>query len=205
MTLGGRRASDQPRLRPGFFWLTPCSHDGNVVRMTERDWEATARNRLEKVLADVVYRIRKAADEIERDAKRNVANAAQNTRVLEFQTYPRVAGQVVHALHALLFNLPLENLIDAAADAEAARTENQAAEKVTGDPDSQAGRILALAAVGRAAKGWANNCAQEEIDRGIRDRKSAEEQEFRLADILNMIDDAAREVGVAPVYGTMEP
>lgn len=37
---------------------------------------------------------------------------------------------------------------------------------------------------------------------GRRDRKPAGEQEFVLANILNMIDDAAREVGVAPVYGS---
>lgn len=92
---------------------------------TERDWEASARARLEKVVADAVDRIRQSADQIEREAKRNIRNAAKNERGLEFQTYVRAAGQVVHEVQTLAFNLPLESLIDVAADAEKARTEKQ--------------------------------------------------------------------------------
>ena len=44
--------------------------------MTERDWEAASRARLEKLVADTVERIRDTADEIEREAKRNLASAA---------------------------------------------------------------------------------------------------------------------------------
>jgi hypothetical protein len=66
--------------------------------------------------------------------------------------------------------------------------------------DTQAGRILALAAMERVAKGWADGAAENEEAMGRRDRKPSDEQPFVLADILNMIDDAAREVGVAPVY-----
>jgi hypothetical protein len=172
--------------------------------MTERDWESSARARLEKLVADTLDRMRSAADEIEREARRNIASAASDKRDLEFQTYPRASGQVIHSVQTMLFNLKLDSLIDAATDAEAAWTEKRAAEKVTGDPDSQAGRILALAAMASAAKGWAEGSAQNEIDLGRRDRKPAEEQEFRLSDILNMINDAAREVGAAPVYGTVK-
>lgn len=92
----------------------------------ERDWEASARARLEKVVADAVDRIRQSADQIEREARRNIANAAKAERGLEFQTYVRAAGQVVHEVQTLAFNLQLENLIDSAGDAEAAHTEKTA-------------------------------------------------------------------------------
>lgn len=91
--------------------------------MTEHDWEAAARTRLENLVTDIVARIRSTADEIERDARRNIANAAEQNRGLDFQTYPRAAGQVVHEMQTLIFNLKVESLIDAAAEAERARTE----------------------------------------------------------------------------------
>ena len=62
------------------------------------------------------------------------------------------------------------------------------------------GKTLALAAMERAVKGWADGAAENEEALGRRDRKPSDEQPFVLADILNMIDDAAREVGVTPVY-----
>jgi len=58
----------------------------------------------------------------------------------------------------------------------------------------------ALAAMERAAKGWADGATENEEAMGRRDRKPSDEQPFVLADILNMVDDAAREVGVTPVY-----
>jgi hypothetical protein len=91
--------------------------------MTERDWESSARARLEKLVADTVERIRDTADQIEREAKRNLASAAADKRDLEFQTYPRVAGQLIHTIQTLLFNVKLDSLVDAGSDAEAARTE----------------------------------------------------------------------------------
>jgi len=94
--------------------------------MAERDWEAASRERLEKVVADAVDRIRQSADQIEREARRNIGNAAKDERGLEFQTYVRAAGQVVHEVQTLAFNLPLESLIDAAADAEKARNDKAA-------------------------------------------------------------------------------
>lgn len=92
----------------------------------DRSLEAAGRRRVEKHVADIVARVRSAADEIEREARRNIESAAEEDRAYSFQNYPRVAGQVAHSLQTLLFNLPLENLIDAAADAEAGRTEERA-------------------------------------------------------------------------------
>lgn len=178
--------------------------------MTERNWETSARARLERLVAETVTRIRDAADQIERDARGHVKSAADEKRGLEFQTYTRVAGQVVHSVQTLLFNLALENLIDAASDAEAARTERLSGTthtdrtSVTAEADKLAGAVNALAAMASAAKGWAEGSAQNEIDLGRRDRQPTEAQPFVLADILNMINDAAREVGVAPEYGSVK-
>jgi hypothetical protein len=176
-----------------------------------RDWEVSARARLERVVADAVDRIRQSADQIEREAKRNIRNAAKDERDLEFQTYVRAAGQVVHEVQTLAFNLPLENLIDAATDAERARIERLAnaaaianAPSLTREADKLAGAVNALTALERAAKGWAEGSHENEVAMGHRDVKTSDEQPFVLADILNMVDDAAREVGVAPVYGKGE-
>ena len=98
-----------------------------MAEQTERDWEAAARARLERVLAGVVDDLRKAADDIEREAKHNLASAAKTERDYEWQGYPRAAGQVVHSLQTLLFNLKLDSLIDAAADAEKAYHEKVSA------------------------------------------------------------------------------
>ena len=91
----------------------------------ERDWEATARRRLEEVTAGIVSDLRKVADDIEREARYNLTSAANVVRGNEYQSYPRVAAQVVHELQTLLFNLRLDSLIDAAADAERARSEKE--------------------------------------------------------------------------------
>jgi hypothetical protein len=90
--------------------------------MTERDWEGAARGRLEKNVADTVTRIRMYADQIEREAKRGIESAAGD-RPLEFTSYLYAAGRVVHEVQTMVFNLQLTNIIDAAADAEAARIE----------------------------------------------------------------------------------
>lgn len=73
----------------------------------------------------------------------------------------------------------------------------------TREADKLAGSVNALAAMERVAKGWADGAAQNEIDMGRRDRKPSDRQEFVLADILRMLDDAAREVGVSPVYSDL--
>jgi hypothetical protein len=181
--------------------------------MTERDWEASARARLERNIADTVSRMRDTADQIEREAKRNILSATAPERDLEFQTYPRAAGQVVHTIQTMVFNLKLDNAIESAADAEAAWTEKRAAEKVAALPEAELGDIMtarvngannALAAMARAVQGWAEGSHENQVSMGHRDVKLVPDQEFVLADILNMINDAAREVGVAPNYGTVK-
>jgi hypothetical protein len=93
--------------------------------MTERNWEASARGRLERLVAETVSRIRDTADQIEREARSHIASAAADERELEFQNYPRVAGQLLHSLQTLTFNIGVESLIDAASDAETARIERK--------------------------------------------------------------------------------
>jgi hypothetical protein len=88
--------------------------------MTERDWEASARARLERLVAETVSRVRDAADQIERDARGHITSAAKGERDIEFQTYARVAAQAIHTVQTLVFNIGMENLIDAASDAEKA-------------------------------------------------------------------------------------
>lgn len=91
--------------------------------MSERDWEAVARKRVEEKVADTVSCLRDKADQIEREARRNIESAAKNDRDFEFNTYPRVAGQVIHEVQVLLFNLDLDGLVLAAAFAEDACTQ----------------------------------------------------------------------------------
>jgi hypothetical protein len=173
-----------------------------------RDWHAAAIRRLESTVAAAVDRIRSTADQIEREAKHNITSANKDERALEFQTYSRVAEQVVHEVQTLIFNIGFSSIIDAAADAEAARTERLAAPAPESLGDIMTARLnganLALAAMARAAQGWAEGSAENEVSMGHRDRKPADEQPFVVADILNMINDAAREVGVAPEYGTVK-
>jgi hypothetical protein len=69
---------------------------------------------------------------------------------------------------------------------------------VTAEADKLAGAVNVLAAMASAAKGWAEGSAENE-------ETPSDERLFVLADILNMINDAAREVGVAPEYGSPPP
>lgn len=87
--------------------------------MTERDWEAAARKRLETTVASAVKRLRDTADQIEREAARNIETIGQ----FEWSTYGRVAGQLVHEVVSGVSNANLANVIDAASDADAARIE----------------------------------------------------------------------------------
>ena len=65
------------------------------------------------------------------------------------------------------------------------------------------GAEKALAAMAGQAKGWAEGSAENQQAMGSRDARPAHEQEFMLADILRMVDDAAREAGVAPIYSDL--
>ena len=93
--------------------------------MTERDWESVAVKRVERLVADIVSRIRDTADRIEREARYNVANACEKDRDLDFHTYHWVASQVFHEIQTMFMNLAMGSLIDAAGDAETARTTSQ--------------------------------------------------------------------------------
>jgi hypothetical protein len=160
--------------------------------MTDRDWEAASRTRLERNAAHVVTRLRGVADRMEAEARGIGANGQ----------YVRGAAQMVRELTWGVANLNLSTLFDAAQDAQDARTEKLTATatvertSTTAEADKMAGAVKALAAMREMAKGWAEGAAQNEIDLGRRDRKPTDEQEFVLADILTMINDAARKVGV---------
>jgi hypothetical protein len=178
--------------------------------MTDPDWEAAARRRLEHVVADTVSRVRDVADEIERQARRDIDKAAKSDRLLTFQTYPRAAGQTIQSVQAMVFNLRFDSLIYAANDAEAARTEKLTAiaerTSATAEADKLAGAVKALTAMRDMAKGAvkmvavmqgaAEGRAEEGEDRGELAPKSTDDPEFRLSEILAMINDAARKVGV---------
>lgn len=160
--------------------------------MSGRDWEGMARTRLERLVADAVSRIRDTADELEREALRNIASAAQENRVIEFQTYPRVAGQLVAKVQTMLFNLKLDNLIDAATDAEAARAEKHG----PADPMTDRGSI-ALSAVLSAIESWEEGARENHEALDHRGENTGNEcwTNWKREDIERMVDDAAREVG----------
>lgn len=167
------------------------------------DMEEIERGHMERSLAGVVGQIRRVADQIEAEARRGILDAAEGS--YEWSTYTRVASQAVHTLTWGIANANLQRLLETAAEADAARIEKKAASayidrtSITAQADKLAGAVDALAAMERAVKGWASGAAENDIAQGRRDHKPSDEQPFVLADILNMINDAAREVGVSPV------
>jgi hypothetical protein len=162
----------------------------------ERDWEAMAAARLQRSIEALVSRIRVTADTIEREADRNITSALKLERDLEFQTYAQVAGQALHELHTLIFNVNAANLIDAAADADSAR----AAKRVEQGTPVYGARKAALLAVLGSLDGWIQGAQQNHVDCGHRGENTGEEcwRQYTPGDIRNMVNDAAREVGVTP-------
>jgi hypothetical protein len=73
----------------------------------------------------------------------------------------------------------------------------------TREADKLAGAVNALAAMARTARGWAEGAYENAQAMGHRDVRAPEDQVFFLPDILNMVDDAAREIGVTTTYGTV--
>lgn len=65
--------------------------------------------------------------------------------------------------------------------------------------DFRMGASSALDAMMCVAKSWAEGAAENDEAMGRRDHRAAKDQPFFLADILNMINDAAREVGVTEI------
>lgn len=160
--------------------------------------EAGACKRLERNVRHVSVKLREVADRIERDGREAIVRATVGDA-----TYAQVATLVVNEMTWGVANANLSNVIDAADSADQVRASKDRAEKDdTPVTNQKTGAVNALAAMARAVQGWAEG--SEENDRalgGRRDFQPADEQPFVLADILNMINDAAREVGVAPVYG----
>lgn len=85
--------------------------------------EESARARLERAISATVRQLRATADQIEREAARNIENAANRTH--DFSTYGYAAGQVAHAIAWGAANANISNVIDAATDADAARIEGR--------------------------------------------------------------------------------
>jgi hypothetical protein len=162
--------------------------------------EAGARTRLMRNVVSVVSRLHDLADRIERESERGIDRAVKGET-----TYAQVATMVVHEVTWGVANTNLSNVIDAADSADQMRNDKEKAEQEARRDDTpvtnqKTGAVNALAAMQRAVKGWAEGAVDNEIAMDRRDIKPADEQPFVLADILNMINDAAREVGVAPVY-----
>jgi hypothetical protein len=157
-------------------------------------------------VAKLVDMIRDVADSIERESAHNLANAAQKERPLEFQTYPRVVGNIANKLNTLSFNSHLDNRIDAAADAEAARVEKTAtaaaianASSLTREADKLAGAADALSRMLGVLDGWIEGARSNHDGMGHRGEPRGEEcwTQYAPADIRRMINDAAREAGLS--------
>jgi hypothetical protein len=163
--------------------------------MTERDWEAAARTRLQRSIDALVARMRATAEQVECEAKRNLESSAKPDRDLEFQTYAWAAGRAVHELHALVFNANAANIIDAASDADTARQQKIQA-STTGDP---AAMSLALYAMLTTLDGWVDGARMNHDASGHRHENKGEEcwRHFTPADVRVMVNDAAREVGIS--------
>jgi hypothetical protein len=155
------------------------------------DWEDRERTRLERAMSAVIRQLRNMAERIEREGADNIRAAQLRDR--DYATYGRAAGQVVHTASWGLANLNLSNLIDAAADADAARNEPV--------PAPQIRDVLTMMA--EMARSWAEQAVVEDEAMQRRDRKPVDEQEFRLADILRMVDDVARDLGLPGVADTV--
>jgi hypothetical protein len=89
--------------------------------MADRDWEAEAALRLRRHAEDTVTRLRAVADQIQRETKRALEDAAKPERDYEWHTYSRVASQALDAMNALTFNVRISHMIEAAATADVAR------------------------------------------------------------------------------------
>jgi len=162
----------------------------------ERDWEAAAARRLDRNVEGLVSRMRATADQIEREAKHNIAAATKGDR--SYATYARVAGQAIHELHALVFNANAADITDAAHDADRAHQEKQAAGKGS---TSYAAKVAALTAVLVSLDGWIEGAQENHEAMGHRHENRGEEcwRSYAPGDIRNMVNDAAREVGVSEI------
>lgn len=161
--------------------------------MAERDWEAAAAARLQRTIDHMVSRMRAAADQIEGEAVRNIAAAAGATS--PYATYARAAGQAVHEMHTMVVNTNTSNIIDAAYDADDARLEK----RTTNAPAARGDKRVALSAMLAALDGWIEGSQENHDALEHRDEDIGAEcwRQWTPSDIRDMVNDAAREVGVA--------
>jgi hypothetical protein len=163
--------------------------------MTDRDWEAAAAARLQRTIDHLVSGMRATADQIERESAHNIKAAAEGSS--QYASYARAAGQAIHEMHSMVVNANASNIVDAAYDADAARQEKQA--KVANEAyDVAAAKSTALAAVLGTLDGWIEGQRANHDALDHRAEPVGEEcwRRFAPADIRNMVNDAAREVGV---------
>jgi hypothetical protein len=166
----------------------------------ERDWEAAARKRLESTVTNVTEQLQRMAAQIGQEAAHTIEDAS--TGRTQYATYGRVAERVVHTVAWGVANLNLANVIDAASDAQAAQAEKKAAKDSTPVTNAKLGSWGALHTMLGVAEGWAETAHENELAMDHRDVKRPDEQAFFLADIRTMLNDAARELGLANVWDT---
>lgn len=167
-----------------------------------RDWETSAVSRLERTVASVVDQLRRLADRIETEAAPNIENA--RIRRTDYSTYGRVAERVVHEVSWGVANLNLSNVIDAASDAALAQQDPKGPSKGS---ELAAVKSMALYTMLTTLDGWiegqqANHAALEHTW-----ENDGEEcfRRYTPEDIRNMINDAAREVGISPFPLPVKP
>lgn len=148
------------------------------------DLEEMERGHMQRTLAAVVGQIRRVADQIEAEARRGILEAAAGS--YEWSTYGRVASQAVHTMTWGVANAPFQRLIETAADADRAKLEKT---QLSGLVSAQS----ALAGMAQVAQGWAAGA----IENGA-NAEGPDEVTFTLADVLRMVDDAARGAGITP-------
>lgn len=86
-------------------------------------WERMARGRLERNVQSAVKALRDAADEIEREAAVKIKAAAERDNRGRVATYSRVAEFVTKTSVSTLTRLGLENIVDAASEADEGRVQ----------------------------------------------------------------------------------
>jgi hypothetical protein len=158
-----------------------------------RDWEASAARRLQHTIDGLVSRMRDTANQIEREAKYNITAAAKGET--EYATYARAAGQALHELHTLVFNVNAANIIDAAHDADAARLEKQTPAAI----NEAAVKSLALSAMLRTVDGWIESTKENHVALDHRGENRGEEcwRRYDPSDIRLMVNDTAKDVAIA--------
>lgn len=164
------------------------------------DWEVAAANRLGRVIGSTVQRMRDTADQIEREAVRNIAAAAGGRS--DYATYSRVAAQVISDLHSLLSHVNASNIIHAAREADAAHAEKGFVKVVKTEEKELQGK--ALRAVAESLDGWIEVAKENHEASGHSHENTGDEcwRRFAPSDVRIMINEAARGLGVSMLAKT---